>query len=1289
MLKALELFGFKSFADRTRFDFASGITGVVGPNGSGKSNVVDAIKWILGDQSPKSLRGKEMTDVIFNGSTSRKPAGFAEAQLTFDNSRRILQLDCDEVVIGRRIYRSGEAEYLINRTPARLKDIRDLFLGTGAGTAAYSIIEQGRVDQLLQSSNSARRVVFEEAAGISRYKVRKVEAERKLERVAQNLLRLTDIVQEVETRLVATRAQASKAAKFREHHAELKQLRAGSAADDHRDHTLRLAQLDDHQRELEQLVAQLAEQAQGCEAQQRDFESTLVATEDNLRDCEHRAAEFREGVARHEATLRHQAQRLHELDGEYERLDQQQRDLADRVQQVAGELEQAEASLHGFEDALAERRDAVAHADAQAESLATELEALRQRREAERQTLLDIAQKQSALGSRAAVLESRWQERHASWLESQAAVERARAEQQQAEERRNTEQQRHDRAAELAAAHRQRLAALHAERASLQADLTEQRQTIAQLREERASLEARQVLLEELDRRQEGLGLGVRDLLALARRQPGGPFQHVLGQVSELVECDLENAALVDVALGARAQLVVVADTGLLVDAVRAGTTRLASRVGFLTLPQGGEPSPARIECLTPHDVPDLSGYPGVICRADELLRPIATCPDLPALLLADTWLVRSLEEAAPLPLATQGRCRFVTLQGELLEANGTLYLGSLPSDTAGLSRKTELRGVRTDLQRCDRQLTAAERSQVTVTERLTRLADEERQLQFDGDVAAYELAESRTAAATAELECERTTRRLAELDAELTRLAGELATLEPDLQSARAESGAMSDQQSRLTHSVAALDAELLAAEETLHTARARQTAARGELARFESQLQALRQSQSRLDQERFQRDLQHEEADRRFQLLAERRTQVEAEVRKTEELLQGLQSEQAELEAAVTAAQQAREAARQRRGELAQRDLELRHQLRHAEEQRHASQMRATELKHALSSIADRLRDEFQLEIAEVLAGGYSARALLRAQRAAESQATESQATLAGTAEPAHSNGDAADHVPGHDSAQSPLAGDPQGEPSADGQPGPEAGAGWSDADAAYAPETEEQAEADRQLIEEQINRLRRKLKNLGQVNAESLRELDELEARYARLAGQLQDLQEAKGSLEEIIRKINTESRRIFLECFEEIRRNFRDLFRKLFGGGEGDVVLENPDDVLECGIDVVARPPGKDLRSLSLLSGGEKTMAAVAMLLAIFKSKPSPFCILDEVDAALDEGNVNRYLNVLREFQEWTQFIVVTHNKRTMSGAEVLYGVTMEEAGVSKRMSVRFDDISEDGHFRAAA
>ncbi len=230
-----------------------------------------------------------------------------------------------------------------------------------------------------------------------------------------------------------------------------------------------------------------------------------------------------------------------------------------------------------------------------------------------------------------------------------------------------------------------------------------------------------------------------------------------------------------------------------------------------------------------------------------------------------------------------------------------------------------------------------------------------------------------------------------------------------------------------------------------------------------------------------------------------------------------------------------------------------------------------------------------------------------------------------------------------------------------------------------------TDEEARAQ---VEEQINKLRRKLKQLGHVNADSLKELDELEARFARLSGQLQDLVEANSTLEEIIRRINVESKRMFVETFAQIRVNFQELFRKLFGGGEGDVLLENPEDVLECGIDVVARPPGKELRSISLLSGGEKTMTAVALLLAIFKSKPSPFCILDEVDAALDEANVNRYLGIIKEFQQWTQFIVITHHKRTMTGADVLYGVTMEEAGVSKRMSVRFEDVSEDGHFKTS-
>ena len=348
MLKSLELFGFKSFADRTRFDFAPGITCVVGPNGSGKSNVVDSIKWVLGDQSPKSLRGKEMTDVIFNGSASRKPAGFAEATLTFDNSKGLFTLDSAEVQVGRRIYRSGEAEYLINRVPARLKDVRELFLGTGAGTAAYSIIEQGRVDALLQATTINRRVVFEEAAGISRFKLRKVDAQRKLERVGQNLLRLTDIVDEVHGQLTAVRSQATKAARFREYTDELRALRIGLAADDYRDFARQLADSEARSAAVSAQLEDMGRRHQEIEAQQAAADAQVAEAEDRLRAVERQAAENREAIASHEATLLHQSARDHELEAELARLQQQQDELSARAEAAVGQLHQTVGNVDQF-----------------------------------------------------------------------------------------------------------------------------------------------------------------------------------------------------------------------------------------------------------------------------------------------------------------------------------------------------------------------------------------------------------------------------------------------------------------------------------------------------------------------------------------------------------------------------------------------------------------------------------------------------------------------------------------------------------------------------------------------------------------------------------------------------------------------------------------------------------------------------------------------------------------------------------------------------------------------------
>ena len=447
---------------------------------------------------------------------------------------------------------------------------------------------------------------------------------------------------------------------------------------------------------------------------------------------------------------------------------------------------------------------------------------------------------------------------------------------------------------------------------------------------------------------------------------------------------------------------------------------------------------------------------------------------------------------------------------------------------------------------------------------------------------------------------------------------------------------------QQALQSSIDAGERELAGDEARLGELQILFAAEQRDLAKFEERLQNLHSAQSRLDQEKFQRELHREEAERRFRMLAAKRDQIELEIVNTNAVLKELAAQKEILAADVRQLQQDREFARGQRAELVERELSLRHRLRELNDRNHALELESTDTRHQIAGLAERLRDEFQVELSELAASGASARHGLAHQQS-ESAPAEVDAA----------NGD------------------------------PEAPS-WANTPSDHAAESS--GESLRAEVEEQIHKLRRKLKQLGQVNADSLKELDDLETRFAKLSGQLQDLVEAKNTLEEIIRRINVESRRMFVDSFAQIRHNFQELFRKLFGGGEGDIVLEDPEDVLECGIDVVARPPGKELRSISLLSGGEKTMTAVALLLAIFKSKPSPFCILDEVDAALDEGNVNRYLGVIKEFQQWTQFIVITHHKRTMAGADVLYGVTMEEAGVSKRMSVRFDDISEDGRFQ---
>jgi chromosome segregation protein len=1260
MLKSLEIFGFKSFADRIRFDFASGITGVVGPNGSGKSNVVDAMKWILGDQSAKSLRGKEMTDVIFNGASGRKPSAFAEATLTFDNRTGFLPIAATEVQIGRRINRSGEAEYLINRATARLKDVRDLFMGTGAGSSSYCIIEQGRVDQILHANAATRRMVFEEAAGISRFRARKNDAERKLERVDQNLARLTDIVDEVEAQLNAIRSQAVKAAKFRQVSEQLRAWWLGFAADQYRHHSGRMthiqAALLADQEVLDSLIAHLSE----IETSLSEIDATIGEADERLRDVERQGAAHREESARHEATVRHQSARLREMDADVVRLRRQRAIVEERCGRADAEVAAVVEQCAQFERDYQQLEQELAKQSRRTDEMAASVEICRTDLESQRQQLLETLRQLNETTHRATVLNSQ--------TEQQRALIMANGQRQRALEQRFAELVKHrelDRQKVQEAANRvaslgETFQARERERLVMAGLQEEFHLRLAERREQRSAWRARKNVLEDLESRQEGLGIGVKDILHRARTARFAPWDEVLGSVAELLEVDLEQAALVEIALGSRAQAIVLNDVRPLLRYLNRSPSQIVGRVEFIA--RRGGASNVRLltedteavgpflqpTTLDPAALPNLNGHPGVQCRADNLVRPAEAVPELGTQLLCDTWIVDTLDAALQLAAAAGRGCRFVTLQGELVDAAGTLSVGALRGETTLVSQKSELRRLRNDLLRIDRQIDDDERQLETVAAQLTEVDDHLEHIKVQLREASEGHAHYKVELADSERQLSRLESERAAIDSEtaeqneqlnvgLSRLEDvqlEFAVLEGDIQGARAQ--------------IAAMETELVAGEMRLSQSKSRDNEGRLELAKREERLASLRESQRRLQGDKLQFEQQAEEARRRLQHVSVDRQRVALHILNTNALLaECLLKAEAHARAAASIRAH-KELLRGRRADCLREESRLREERRHVNDRLHEAQIQSREMRHEIESLAQRIEEEYQVTLADVVASGASAVKL---------HAREERSSRAGKRDTA--GDDASPEM----TDLLPIEGEDLDEPMTD----------------------EKFGEA-REAIEARINRLRRQLKLMGSVNTESLRDLDDLERRFAHLSDQLADLVEAKKALEEILRRINAESRRLFTESFQSIHGHFQELFRKLFGGGEGTIILEDPQNILECGIDVVARPPGKELRSISLLSGGEKTLTAVALLLAIFKSRPSPFCILDEVDAALDEANVERFANVLREFKQTTQFIMITHSKRSMAAADVLYGITMEESGISKRLAVRFEEVGENGEIR---
>jgi chromosome segregation protein len=1266
MLKSLELFGFKSFADRTVFEFASGMTCVVGPNGSGKSNVVDSIKWILGDQSAKSLRGTEMTDVIFNGSNGRKPSAFSEATLTFDNSGGLLPIAATEVQVGRRLYRSGDSEYLLNKNVVRLKDIKDLFLGTGAGTAAYSIIEQGRVDQILQSNPAARRMVFEEAAGIARFKAKRVEAQKKIERIDQNLQRLTDIVDEVEAQLNSTRSQASKAAKYREIFSELKVLWTGLAADDARIWVTQLT-------ELKQAEEQARTEAEGLESRVQELETSVARADEDLqviesrvRDLERQSSTNRESIAAQEATIRHQTFRLRELHADLERLRKQRLESTARAGAAARELEETAQRLLQFESGVIERQQSITGHDQELVSLRNELDAARGRIRKKRQERDQLTLRTQTAQTQIASLEMQHQAAIDSLARTRGRIDQRLAELASAQMELDQRKQAHAAADSTSQRAREELDLLRSERSSLLGEHSQTEKRLAELRERRSATLARLGVLQDLERKQEGIGVGVREILRRAETLSDPPWSNILGTVGDLLDTALESAPLVEVALGDRTQLLVVDDLRPLLDYLNRGDGHLLDRVGFVELRAAQAARRSRTPS-TPHwlevydldcrEWPDLSHEPGVIQPASELVTETNKVPGLAQRLLADTWVVSTLDRAIQLAATVGQGCRFVTLQGELVNADGVLFVGTSPQETAVLSRKSELRKLRSEVVRLERAIEADVDRLAMLSKALESRTGRQDEIELEYQHRSSQVAEAALRLNAQQEEVARIELALKEQEQIAAEQEQKAQSIESDLQSTRTRQETEQREAEEMTLAVQSGETEMTEVEAALNEVQQLIRSEQLELAKHEERLKSLTETQKRLQSDQIQRVELEAESNERYESLLSAQSESMLLLLRTEATVAERYLTQEQLQGQLRVENQVRDEFRLERTRQSKELDDLHKRRRSAVEKAHETSMKIREIEQKRNVLAQRIDEEYQISLDDLVASGVSAYRDYLRERYGEPE-TSSSSPLPSGEGPGVREGDQSDPV-----SESPdnASGEPTPTPGDRGEP------------------TFEEV---RPEFEANVDRLRKRLKMMGHVNTDALASLEEIENRFNDLSAQLNDLKEAKAALEDIIRRINVESRRLFMETFETIRQNFTILFRKLFGGGEGNIILENTDDVLECGIDIVARPPGKELRSLTLLSGGEKTMTAVGLLFAMFKSKPSPYCILDEVDAALDDANVGRYANVVKEFAAMTQFVVITHRKPTMAQADVLYGITMEQAGVSKRMAVKFDQVGDN-------
>ncbi|MFT4689798.1 MAG: chromosome segregation protein [Limisphaerales bacterium] len=1202
-LKNLSVLGFKSFADKTSLNFERGITGIVGPNGCGKSNVADAIRWVLGEQSAKALRGGGMQDVIFSGTDRRKPLGMCEVSITIgdvdeDNLRAAgVDVIFNELTVTRRIFRDGGSEYFINKAPARLKDIQQLFMGTGVGRTSYSIMAQGNITRIIQSKPEDRRAVFEEAAGITRFKEQKKEALRKLDQTEQNLLRVQDLIREVKRQIGSLQRQAGKARRYKEIMVQLQHLET-QLARHHYDVLLheiesRRLEVDKYRSEFEESSASVLT----AEDEIRVAREALAGLEHQIGQAQQHGLELKAESERHGSRIEYCEQRIRELEEQNSNALTEIHQSEERITASRSEWTSVNEKLAYSETSLNEKRVLVEERKVKVNGVEKEMLMQQEHLRAAQSESFSSNQELTRLRNEINTLD----------LQKQGNIvrlEKLSAEKIQLEEEKlgldrkllefntNVEQERLN-----VATRRDTIEERQAKQAELQAEITGVSETLDDLLRQQTEKRSRLGVLEQLEQSHEGFSEGTQAALKKS--------DSVLGSLADKIRvADDQYIIAVEAALGQQLQLVLTEQP----DSARLILADLRER-------RAGKASIAALGLKVADIAPPGDGPGealGAFVDADAAVKPLVQG------LLATTRVVADLDAATAGWRESNGKFDFVTLEGEMLSRFGVYFGGTASSGSKNassiLARKKEIGELSTDVKNAQEQIDECSRKKGGLQGEITGI---QAGLQEDQS----ELRRQEVSIATSEGEHNALQNSRRNLEQRIDTVVYEIQNLADQEEEGGGRRGSLGEQfvevdaratssQGRVDELNVVIDELRLDRDQTQHAL----TEVKVDFAAEEQLNDSLKRQKGPLEQRISELENLVERRQSEMGSFHERKTEAQNEVNTSRHEMERLEHEREQSRVAVSNLCSSKDEEDQK---IRGRENGLRgdrERLSNLQEKRSSLDVELAQKEMTIENLREKIEQKYDLRLEDI----------------------ESECITITIA----------DSGPAEVETLSPEEMEAQG------------------------------VATDWEAVAGQVEDSQKRIDQIGPVNLVAIEEYEETEQRYNFLTEQNDDLVKAQEELMEVINRINVQTKDMFKNTFEQIRENFRAIFAEIFDGGTADLVLTDEQDMLESGVDIVARPPGKKLQSITLLSGGEQTMTAVALLFSIYQFKPSPFAVLDELDAPLDESNINRFLKVVQRFLDRSQFIIITHNKRTIGVSDVLYGVTMQEHGVSKVVSVKF-------------